>query len=154
MNFNERLEALDITLPRASPPDFNYVPVKRAGNLLFVSGQLPRKGESFPYLGKVGQDVNEVEARECAKLCIIQALSQLNLFLGDLNKIDEVVKVTGFVSSSPNFINQPYIINAASDLLVDIFGEKGRHTRSAIGMAVLPFNCPVEIELMVTEKSN
>jgi enamine deaminase RidA (YjgF/YER057c/UK114 family) len=153
MGINERLKELGIILPRASPPDFNYVPVKRAGNLLFVSGQLPRKGESFPYLGKVGQGVSEEEARECSKLCIIQALSQLKLFLGDLNKIDEVVKVTGFVSSSPNFTNQPYVINAASDLLVDIFGEKGRHTRSAIGMAVLPFNCPVEIELVVTDRN-
>jgi enamine deaminase RidA (YjgF/YER057c/UK114 family) len=153
MDFEKRLKELDLTLPNPAAPDFTYVPVKRAGSLLFVSGQLPRHGEGFLYCGKVGREVSEEQAKQAARLCVLHAISQLKRFLGSLDKVEEVVKVTGFVSSAEGFANQPLVINAASDLLVEIFGEKGRHSRSAVGMAELPFHCCVEIEFIFMEKS-
>jgi enamine deaminase RidA (YjgF/YER057c/UK114 family) len=152
MFIEERLTELGLNLPSAASPDFNYVPVKKAGGLLFVSGQLPRLDDTFLHSGKLGRDITEEQGREAAELCVLHALSQLKQFLGSLDKVQEVVKVTGFVNSAEGFANQPYVINAASDLLVAIFDERGRHSRSAVGMAELPFNCSVEIEFIFTEK--
>jgi enamine deaminase RidA (YjgF/YER057c/UK114 family) len=152
MGFEKRLKELDLILPNPAPPDFTYVPIKQVDSLLFVSGQLPRHGEGFLNCGKVGREVSEEQARDAAKLCVLNALSQLKRFLGSLEKVEEVIKVTGFVNSAEGFTNQPFIINDASDLLVDIFGEKGRHSRSAVGMAELPFNCSVEIEFIFKKK--
>jgi enamine deaminase RidA (YjgF/YER057c/UK114 family) len=144
----QRLAELGIELPVAAAPAFQYVPVTMHERLAFVSGQLPRHGESL-VTGKVGADVDLEQGREAARLCILQALAVLNQALGSLDRIDKVLKVTGFVASAPGFTQQPKVIDAASELLVQVFGEAGRHARSAIGVAELPRSAAVEIELIV-----
>lgn len=149
MSIEARLKELGLTLPAVSAPTNSYVPVKQAGSLLFVSGHVPKKDGGYPYLGKVGVEVTLEQARESARICIINCLASLKHYLGNLEKVKSVVKVVGFVASSPAFTDQPKVINAASDLLIEIFGEAGRHARSAVGMAVLPSDVPVEIEMVV-----
>lgn len=144
----KKLAELGIELPPAVTPAFQYVPVTIHERLAFVSGQLPRQGDAF-VTGKVGGDVDVEHARQAARLCILQGLACLNHALGSLDKVDRILKVTGFVASAPNFNQQPKVIDAASELLVQIFGEAGRHARSAIGVAELPRNAAVEIELIV-----
>lgn len=144
----KKLAELGIELPAAVTPAFQYVPVTIHERLAFVSGQLPRQGDAF-VTGKVGGDVDVEHARQAARLCILQGLACLNHALGSLDKVDRILKVTGFVASAPNFNQQPKVIDAASELLVQIFGEAGRHARSAIGVAELPRNAAVEIELIV-----
>lgn len=144
----KKLAELGIELPPAVTPAFQYVPVTIHERLAFVSGQLPRQGDAF-VTGKVGGDVDVERARQAARLCILQGLACLNQALGSLDKVDRILKVTGFVASAPNFNQQPKVIDAASELLVQIFGEAGRHARSAIGVAELPRNAAVEIELIV-----
>lgn len=139
---------LGIALPAAVTPAFQYVPVTIHERLAFVSGQLPRQGETF-VTGKVGGEVDVEQARQAARLCILQGLACLNQALGSLDKVDRIVKITGFVASAPNFNQQPKVIDAASELLVQIFGEAGRHARSAVGVAELPRNVAVEIEMIV-----
>lgn len=144
----EKLVELGIILPAAATPAFQYVPVTIHERLAFVSGQLPRQGESL-VTGKVGGDVDLEQAREAARLCILQALACLNQVLGSLDRVEKILKVTGFVASAPGFNQQPRVIDAASELLVQVFGESGRHARSAIGVAELPRNACVEIEIIV-----
>jgi enamine deaminase RidA (YjgF/YER057c/UK114 family) len=144
----QKLAELGIVLPAAATPAFQYVPVTIHERLAFVSGQLPRSGESL-VTGKVGGDVDLEQAREAARLCILQGLACLNQALGSLDRVEKVLKVTGFVASAPGFNQQPKVIDAASELLVQVFGEAGRHARSAIGVAELPRNAAVEIELIV-----
>jgi enamine deaminase RidA (YjgF/YER057c/UK114 family) len=144
----QKLVELAIELPPAVAPAFQYVPVTIHERLAFVSGQLPRQGDAF-VTGKVGGDVDVEHARQAARLCILQGLACLNHALGSLDRVDRILKVTGFVASAPNFNQQPKVIDAASELLVEIFGEAGRHARSAIGVAELPRNAAVEIELIV-----
>jgi enamine deaminase RidA (YjgF/YER057c/UK114 family) len=144
----KKLAELGIVLPAAATPAFQYVPVTMHERLAFVSGQLPRRGESL-VTGKVGVDVDLEQAREAARLCILQALACLNQALGTLDRVEKILKVTGFVASGPGFNQQPKVIDAASELLVELFGEAGRHARSAIGVAELPRNAAVEIELIV-----
>ena len=135
-------------MPAAATPAFQYVPVTIHERLAFVSGQLPRSGEAL-VTGKVGVDVDLEQAREAARLCILQGLACLKQALGSLERVEKVLKVTGFVASAPGFHQQPKVIDAASELLVQVFGEAGRHARSAIGVAELPRNAAVEIELIV-----
>jgi enamine deaminase RidA (YjgF/YER057c/UK114 family) len=149
MNIESRLKELGLTLPAVSAPTNSYVSVKQAGSLLFVAGHGPKKDGKYPYLGKVGAEVILEQAQECARLCIINCLASVQHYLGDLEKVKSIVKVVGYVSSVPTFTDQPKVINAASDLLIEIFGEAGRHARSAVGMAVLPGDIPVEIEMVV-----
>ena len=144
----KKLAELGIVLPAAATPAFQYVPVTIHERLAFVSGQLPRQGESL-VTGKVGVDVDLEQAREAARLCILQGLACLNQVLGSLDRVEKILKVTGFVASAPGFNQQPKVIDAASELLVLLFGEAGRHARSAIGVAELPRNAAVEIELIV-----
>ena len=144
----EKLAELGIVLPAAATPAFQYVPVTIHERLAFVSGQLPRQGESL-VTGKVGVDVDLEQAREAARLCILQGLACLNQALGSLDRVEKILKVTGFVASAPGFNQQPKVIDAASELLVQLFGEAGKHARSAIGVAELPRNAAVEIELIV-----
>ena len=144
----QKLVELGIELPVAAAPAFQYVPVTMHERLAFVSGQLPRRGESL-VTGKVGGDVDLEQGREAARLCILQALACLNQALGSLDRVERILKVTGFVASAPGFNLQPKVIDAASDLLVQVFGDVGRHARSAIGVAELPRNAAVEIELIV-----
>jgi enamine deaminase RidA (YjgF/YER057c/UK114 family) len=149
MNIESRLKELGLTLSAVSAPTNSYVSVKQTGTLLFVSGHGPKKDGKYPYLGKVGSEVTLEQAQESARLCIINCLASLQDYLGDLDKVKGIIKVVGYVSSIPTFTDQPKVINAASDLLIEVFGEAGRHARSAVGMAVLPGDIPVEIEMVV-----
>ncbi len=144
----EKLKALGIELPDAPNPLGSYIPLTRTGNLVFLSGVLPFKKGKLLRQGKVGADVNVEDAMEDAKTAVINALSILKSHIGNLNNVKKCIKMTGFVASSDNFTEQPKVLNAASDLLYEIFGEKGKHARAAIGVNVLPLNSPLEIEFI------
>jgi enamine deaminase RidA (YjgF/YER057c/UK114 family) len=145
----ERIKELGYELPEVPEPIANYESVLRDGNMIFTSGMLPVKNGKLLFSGEVGGYFNSVEyGYEAAKLCILNALSVINKIIS-LDNIEKVVKVTGFINSASGFTNQPKILNGASDLLVEIFGEKGRHVRSAVGVSELPLNASVEIEMMV-----
>jgi enamine deaminase RidA (YjgF/YER057c/UK114 family) len=146
---DEKLALLKIALPSPPKPAGAYVPVVTTGKLVFVSGQIPIKDGKVAYLGKVLQDISLEEAQNAAKLCIINALAQLKNEIGSLDKISKIVRVSGFVNSTPEFTDHPKVINAASDLIFEIFGAKGQHSRIAIGVASLPLNSCVEIDLVV-----
>lgn len=146
MNTEQKLLAMGIELPEASAPKAMYIPVKQVGNLLFVSGQIPLRNGQLAYTGKLGKDLSLAEGEEAARICIINMLSALKSYLNDLDKIKNVVKLQAFVSSEPGFDKQHILINAASQMLYDVFGECGRHTRTAIGTNQLPLDAPVEIE--------
>ncbi len=145
-----RLEQLGISLPDEPVPIANYVPGVRTGNLLFLSGlgPAPRPDGSTPS-GKVGQDLTAEEGYEAARLTGVNILARLKGVVGDLDKVRRVVKVLGMVNSAPDFNRQPAVVNGCSDLLVEVFGERGRHARSAVGMVSLPNDIPVEIEVVV-----
>src|SRR5512135_3494790 len=143
---DEKLVALNITLPTPPKPAGSYIPVVKTGNLVFVSGQIPMKDGQVQFKGQVPSSISVEEAQKAARLCIINVLAQLKSELGTLDKISRIVRVSGFVNSSQEFFEQPKIINAASDLLFEIFGEKGKHARIAVGVASLPLNSAVEID--------
>jgi len=145
----QRLTQLGLTLPRAATPSFNYVPVTLYQGVAYVSGQLPKVDGEIRLFGKVGTEVTLEQAREQARICVLQGLACLQQALHDLNRITQVLKVTGFVASAAGFNQQSKVIDAASDLLVDILGPAGRHARSAVGVAELPRNTPVEVEFMI-----
>ncbi len=144
----EKLESLGITLPTPPKPAGSYIPVVRTGNLVFVSGQIPIKDGQVQFKGQVPTSISVEDAQKASKLCITNVLAQLKAELGTLDKISKIVRVSGFVNSSPEFYEHPKIINAASDLLFEIFGEKGKHTRIALGVSSLPLNSAVEIDLI------
>ncbi|GAF15441.1 hypothetical protein JCM19045_4808 [Bacillus sp. JCM 19045] len=148
-NVQERLDELKIVIPEPTKPKFVYVPAKRTGNLIYTSGQDARKDGENIYVGKLGAEVTIEQGQEAAEQAIINCLSVIQGEIGDLNKIKQVVKMLAFVNSAPGFSDQPYVINGASTLLEKILGEKGKHARSAIGTNELPFDTPVEIELIV-----
>jgi enamine deaminase RidA (YjgF/YER057c/UK114 family) len=145
---DEKLAALNITLPTPPKPAGSYIPVVKTGNLVFVSGQIPMKDGQVQFKGQVPTSISIEDAQKAAKLCIINVLAQLKSELGTLDKISRIVRVSGFVNSSQEFYEHPKIINAASDLLFEIFGEKGKHARIAVGVASLPLNSAVEIDLI------
>lgn len=145
----EKISSLNITLPVPPKPAGSYIPIVRTGNLVFVSGQIPVKQGKVEFQGKVPTDVPIETAQNAAKLCIINVLAQLKSELGTLDKISRIIRVSGFVNSANDFFDQPKIINAASDLLFEIFGEKGKHSRIAVGVASLPLNSTVEIDMIV-----
>jgi len=142
----KRLADLGIDLPEALAPAANYVPFVRTGNLLFTSGQLPFRNGKLAATGLLGRDLDTAGGVEEAKYCAINLLSQAKAALGSLEKIRRIVKITVFVASSPDFTQQHLVANGASDLLVAVLGDAGRHARSAVGMATLPLNAPVEVE--------
>jgi enamine deaminase RidA (YjgF/YER057c/UK114 family) len=144
-----RLAELGITLPDAASPSFNYVPVTLHNGVAYVSGQLPKVDGEVRVFGKVGAAVDVEAAREQARICILQGLACLQQALGSLDRIERVLKVNGYVASAAGFNAQPKVIDAASDLLVEIFGEAGRHARAAVGVAELPRDAAVEIEMTV-----
>jgi enamine deaminase RidA (YjgF/YER057c/UK114 family) len=144
-----RLARLGLVLPVPPVPRFAYVPVVVEGGFAHVSGQLPWKGEGLAAVGKVGAEVDVAEAEEAARCCALQALAVLRDALGSLDRVSRVVKLTGFVASDPRFHEQPRVIDAASRLMVDVFGDMGWHARSAIGVAVLPRDASVELEMVV-----
>lgn len=142
-----RLKELGIDLPKASPPAGSYVPFVVSGNQVFISGQGPVGPNGLEYIGKVGVDQTAEEAAKSARLTALNVIAQLKEACGgDLDRVTRIVKLTGFVNCSPDFDQHPAVINGASDLLVEIFGDKGRHARSAVGMASLPFQMTTEIE--------
>ena len=144
----ERLAALGLTLPEVPAPVAAYVPAVRTGDHVYTSGQLPFVDGKLPRTGKVGAEVGVDEARELARLCALNALAAVASVAGDLSNIVRVVKVVGYVASAPGFTGQPQVVNGASELLGDVLGEAGRHARSAVGVAVLPLDAPVEVELI------
>ncbi len=145
----QRLAQLGLTLPAPAQPSFNYVPVTTHAGVAYVSGQLPKVDGEVRVHGKVGAQVSLEQAREQARICVLQALACLAAELGDLSRIRRVLKVTGFVASAPGFNEQPKVIDAASDLLVQVLGPEARHARSAVGVAELPRNAAVEIEFVL-----
>jgi enamine deaminase RidA (YjgF/YER057c/UK114 family) len=148
MSPEDKLKELGIELPEAPSPLGSYVPVIRTGNLVFLSGILPFVDGNLLRQGKVGEDITIDDAREDAKRAVMNALAVLRSHIGSLNTVKRCIKITGYIASSPDFTEQPRVLNAASDLLYDIFGEAGRHARAAIGVTVLPLNAPVEIEFI------
>ncbi|SEJ45733.1 Enamine deaminase RidA, house cleaning of reactive enamine intermediates, YjgF/YER057c/UK114 family [Bhargavaea ginsengi] len=143
-----RLKELGLELPESVAPLYSYVPVTVHQGTAYVSGQVPRIDGRVPYSGKVGKDVTVEQARELAEYCVLKGLSVLKAEVGSLDRVEQVLKVTGFVQTAPGFYEPSKVLDAASELLVKIFGEKGRHARSAIGAAELPDNTPVEIEFI------
>ena len=144
-----RLAELGIELPEASTPVANYVNAVRAGHLLFLSGKGPARPDGSYVQGKLGRDLSIGEGYEAARLTGIELLAALKAELGDLNRVKRIVKATGMVNSTPDFGDQPAVINGFSDLMVEVFGEKGRHARAAVGMGALPQGIAVEIDLVV-----
>jgi enamine deaminase RidA (YjgF/YER057c/UK114 family) len=147
---DRRLEELGISIPKASPsPAGTYVPAVISGNQVFTAGQLPFIDGTLPFTGKVGAEVTPEDARACAERSALNALSAVAEVLGSLDRVTRIVKVVGFVASDPSFTAQPGVVNGASEVLGAIFGEAGVHARSAVGVAVLPLDSPVEIELII-----
>ena len=151
-NIEERLIAIGVVIPEAPKPVAAYVPAKQVGKLVFTAGQLPMVNCELISKGLLGQDVEIEEANIAARICTINALAAIKGLIGDLDQIQQIVRVVGYVASIPTFTQQPAVVNGASELLLEIFGEKGKHARSAVGMAVLPLNASVEIELTVEVK--
>ena len=149
MTVQQRLTELGITIPTPRPPVANYVRAVTAGDLVFVSGCGPAKADGGSVTGKLGRDLKTEEGYEAARLCAIQCLAAVQAEIGDLSRVKRVVKLLGMVNCTEDFAEQPQVINGASDLLVSIFGDAGKHARSAVGMQMLPANIAVEVEMIV-----
>jgi enamine deaminase RidA (YjgF/YER057c/UK114 family) len=146
---DENLAALGLSVPDVAKPVADYVPAVRSGGHVFTSGQLPMRDGNLVATGKVGADVTEEVAVDCARQCALNALAAVKAEIGDLSRVRRVVKVVAFVASTPDFTGQPQIANGASELFGAVFGDAGRHARSAVGVPVLPLDAPVEVELIV-----
>ncbi|MDL4773368.1 MULTISPECIES: RidA family protein [Thermomonosporaceae] len=144
----ERITELGLELPDVVPPVASYVPTARTGSLVYTSGQVPMVKGELAVSGKVGAEVTAEVAKDQARICALNAVAALKAEVGELSRVVRIVKVVGFVASAPDFHGQPQVINGASDLLGDIFGEAGRHARSAVGVAALPLDASVEVELI------
>jgi enamine deaminase RidA (YjgF/YER057c/UK114 family) len=145
----ERLQELGVSLPAPAVPVAAYVPCVRTGSLVYVSGQVPSLDGKPSHLGHLGDNVDLEDGRAAARTCAVNVLAALKAELGELSRVRRVVKVTGFVASTPDFTDHPKVINAASELFGDVFGDAGRHARAAIGVAALPLGVPVEVEAIV-----
>ena len=148
----DRLSELGLTVPDVAPPAGAYVPALRVGDVVYTSGQLPMVSGALPQTGKVGEGhglVPATDAKELARTCALNAIAAVKSVIGDLDQVTRVVKVVGFVASDPSFTGQPGVINGASELLGTAFGDAGVHARSAVGVAVLPLDSPVEVEIVV-----
>jgi enamine deaminase RidA (YjgF/YER057c/UK114 family) len=144
-----KLKSLGLVLPDAPAPVANYIPTCRIGGLLFVSGQISRRGDGKVITGKLGAGLDIAAGREAARVCALNILAQARAALGSLDRIERIVKLTGFVNAAPDFKDHPQVVNGASDLLVELLGDKGRHTRSAVGLSSLPVDAAVEIEAII-----
>ncbi|MET7639567.1 RidA family protein [Streptomyces sp. NPDC005438] len=144
-----KLAELGLQLPRVATPAGAYVPALRSGPYVYTAGQVPLVDGSLPLTGKVGAEVTPEEAKDLARTCALNALAAVKSVAGDLDRVKQVVKVLGFVASAPDFTGQPGVINGASELLGEVLGDKGVHARSAVGVAVLPLDAPVEVEIQV-----
>lgn len=146
-HIDDRLDALGIELPEPSTPGANYVPYVRTGNLLFMTGQLSQWNGERRFVGKLGRDYGIEEGRQAARLCALNVIAHLRTALaGDLDRVARCVRIAGFVNSTPEFTAQSQVMNGASDLFVEVFGEAGRHARLAIGVSALPYDVTVEVE--------
>ena len=153
MSIQAKLAELGLTLPAAAAPVAAYVPAVRTGNLVFTAGQLPLVDGKIPFVGKVVSDVTPEQAKDMAQICALNALAAISL-VADIDQIEKIVRVGGFVNGIPGFVAIPAVINGASELLIKLFGEvNGKHARTAIGVAELPLNAPVEVEMVVQLKS-
>ena len=148
----KRLVELGITLPELAPPLANYVPAVQVGKMIYLAGKGPRKPDGSYIVGKVGKDLTVDEAYLAARLTAINQLAALKAHIGDLNRVKRIVRVTGYVHCTDDFTQQPQVVNGFSDLMVEVFGDRGRHARSAIGTNALPLGIPVEIEMIVELK--
>lgn len=152
MSYEAKIKELGLTIPEAPKPVAAYVPAVRSGNLVYTAGQIPFLNGELKYKGKLGKDLTVEEGYEAAKLCALNCLSVIKGVIGDLDKIVRVVRVGGFVNSVPEFSDQPKVVNGASELLGQIFGEAGKHARAAVGSINLPINAAVEVEMVVEVK--
>ncbi|HUE35571.1 MAG TPA: RidA family protein [Mycobacterium sp.] len=148
MTASVRLGRLGVTLPQVVAPLASYVPAVRTGNLVYTAGQLPMEAGQLERTGKVGAEITPEEGKALARICALNALAAVDSLVG-IDTVTRVVKVVGFVASAPGFHGQPSVVNGASDLLAEVFGDKGAHARSAVGVAELPLDAPVEVELIV-----
>ena len=149
MQIEAKIKELGINLPKAAKPVASYVPFRRVGNLIYISGQDCRVNGKLKYEGKVGRDVTEKEAYEAARITAINLLAILKSAIGNLDKVVKIVNLHGYVNSADGFVRQPMVIDGASDLLIKVFGEKGKHSRCALSANELPFSTPVEVEMVV-----
>jgi len=152
MTIAENLAAHGLELPPVPTPVANYVPARRIGDLVFSSGQTPTRDGKLLLAGKLGRDLSVEQGQEAARLAILNCLAALEQELTTLESVDQVIKLTGFVASAEGFGDQPSVINGASVLLEQVFGERGKHARSALGLAELPYGAPVEVELIISVK--
>ncbi|HEX6727809.1 MAG TPA: RidA family protein [Nitrospira sp.] len=149
MHYEEKLRELGLTLPAPPKPVANYVPAVRVGDLLFLSGVLPSRDGQLIVTGKLGQDLSIEQGMEAARVAVLNGLSIIRQEAGSLDRVKRIIKMVGHIASAPGFTDQPQVLNGASDLLVSLFGDAGRHARVAVGAAELPRHAPVEIELIV-----
>jgi Putative translation initiation inhibitor, yjgF family len=150
--YEAKLKEMGLDLPEAPKPLAAYVPAIQAGDLVYTSGQIPLVGGELKFKGQVGAEISEAQGYEAAKVCAVNCLSAIKGLIGSLDRIDHIVKVTGFVNSAPGFSAQPKIVNGASELLGQVFGGAGGHARSAVGVSALPLDSAVEVELVVKLK--
>ena len=151
-SFEARLKELKIELPPAPKPVASYIPAVQTGNLIFLAGQGPIRDGRVTSNGKVGSDLTEQQGYTAARETVLVSLAALKAEIGSLDRVKRIVKVTGFVNSAPGFNRQPWVVNGASDLLVEIFGDAGKHARTSVGVSELPLNIPVEVEIVVEIK--
>lgn len=149
MSIEARLAELGITLPKAAAPAANYVPTVLHGNMLYISGQIPFREDGTLVLGRLGEDMDVAAGQATARLCGIGILAQAQAALGSLDRIERVLKLGAFVSSTANFFDQPKVVNGCSDLMVEVLGDAGRHARSAVGVPALPLGVAVEIDAVI-----
>lgn len=149
MQIEKRIQTLGVNLPVPPSPVANFIPVSQSGNIVYVSGQGPIVDGEPQYTGRLGEACTIMDGYRAAEICGVNLLAHLKLYLGDLDRINKILKATVYVASTPDFFDQPQVANGFSDMMVRIFGEKGRHTRCAVGLSSLPNNIPVEIDLTV-----
>ena len=152
MTVEEKLKSLGLTLPQTPKPVAAYIPAIQVNDMVYTSGQLPIVEGELKFKGKLGREISKEQGYEATKICALNALSAIKGIIGDLDRIEQVVKVVGFVASAEGFIEQPAVVNGASEFLKELFGEKGAHARSAVGMAELPLGAAVELEMIVKVK--
>ncbi len=148
-DYEKRMKELSIILPTIPPPAGAYIPAVQSGNLVFCSGQGPLQEGKFAYLGQVGKDLSLEDGYRAARIAALNCLAEITSVIGSVNKIKRIVHVRGFVNSAPDFHDQPKVVNGASELLLEIFGDNGKHARAALGTSNLPANIPVEVEMVV-----
>ena len=152
MDLEQNLKSLGLTLPHTPKPVAAYIPAIQVDKMVYTSGQIPVVAGELKFKGKLGKEISKEQGYEAAKICALNALSAIKSVIGDLDRIEQIVKVVGFVASADGFTDQPTVINGASEFLKELFGEKGAHARSAVGMAELPLGAAVELEMIVKVK--